>query len=157
MQELLAACLNYLKQAEQYLKCDLTIPDIRLDLRGKAAGQAHLQRSQLRFNPVLYHENHEHFLIHTTAHEIAHWAVYQHYGHVRPHGKEWQDLMANGFHLPASRLHHYDIATVSGPTFCYHCRCRTYQLSIRRHRAIQRGRQYQCRDCHQLLTPLHSS
>lgn len=150
-QKLYQACQNYLLDAAAYLGKPLKPATIHLDLRGKAAGQVHPLKALIRFNPILLKDNQAHFLKHVTGHEIAHWAVFQYYGRVKPHGREWQDLMQQGLHLPANRLHDYNVTKVAGPTFRYQCQCQTHLLSIRRHRAALKGRQYQCRNCHQQL------
>ncbi|CAG9295759.1 SprT family zinc-dependent metalloprotease [Celerinatantimonas diazotrophica] len=151
MHEISAACENYIRMAEKYFKRTFARPAIKVNLRGKAAGQARLDQAELRFNRILYEENRDHFIKQTVGHEVAHWIAYCLWGNVRPHGSQWQQIMQQVFNLPAIRLHTYDVGRVQGQTYPYRCNCRHYQLSTRRHRAILRGRYYLCRDCGAVL------
>ncbi|MFM2486547.1 SprT family zinc-dependent metalloprotease [Celerinatantimonas yamalensis] len=152
MQAIIDSCDTYCQRAEDYFERSFLRPQIRVDLRGQAAGQANLSRALLRFNPILYQENRQHFLRHTVGHEVAHWIAYSLYGSVRAHGREWQQIMTDVFDLRAERLHHYNTQSVIGPTYTYHCHCRTHQLTKRRHKAIQKGLVYCCRACQGTLT-----
>ena len=88
-----------IKQANQRLNKRLTIPTINFNQRGKIAGTAHLQKWELRFNPILLTENPDAFLNEVVAHEVAHLVVFKHFGRVRPHGREWQIIMTEVFHV----------------------------------------------------------
>ncbi|WKE65138.1 SprT family zinc-dependent metalloprotease [Gallaecimonas kandeliae] len=125
-------------------------PGVSLDLRGRAAGQAHMGKGLLRFNKALYQDNRQAFLDEVVPHEVAHWLAWQLHGsRIRPHGIEWQALMVELFGLAPKRTHDFELKE---RTFTYHCRCRQHQLSVRRHNKVQRGDgQYQCRYCGQQL------
>ena len=81
-----------------------------LKQRGKAAGTAHLQKNELRFNYFMYQQNPAEFLNSVVPHEVAHIVVYQIYGNsVKPHGKEWQAVMFRVFGIRPNRTHTFDV------------------------------------------------
>ncbi len=144
-----AACIEL---ANQTFNQDFTQPSLRFDIRGKTAGMALLNQWQLRFNPVLLNENPNGFLQEVVQHEISHLLVYALYGKVRPHGKEWQNMMQNLFSLPPTVRHNFDISSVEGRTFLYHCLCSEIRLSVRRHNKIQKNQaRYLCKSCRQII------
>lgn len=137
--------------------------EISFDLKGKAAGQMRMRGKQihLRFNPVLMEQNYSNFIEVVIGHELAHGVAGLVYGgRIKPHGREWQALMAL-FGLPAERCHEYDVADSQVrrlQRFRYRCRCREHELTVIRHRRIQKGeQQYFCRACHGELTWVNES
>lgn len=126
-------------------------PDYLFNQYGRSAGTAHLQRNIIKFNPVLYNQNKAIFVDQVVAHEVAHLIVYQHYGKVKPHGKEWQHVMEVVFHCPARTTHSLDIKDVIGKQFEYRCACATHQLTIRRHNKVLKGADYVCKKCKTVL------
>ncbi|NLS12873.1 SprT family zinc-dependent metalloprotease [Vibrio sp. SM6] len=141
----LEQCLNH---ANRMLKRNFAKPELLFSVRGKAAGKAYLQSQQIRLNPTLFAENPQAFLDEVIPHELAHLLVYQLYGRVKPHGREWQTIMKNVFGLPARTTHDFAVASVQGKTFEYRCQCQTLPLSVRRHNKVQRGEaSYHCRRC----------
>lgn len=146
---------DYIAIASRFFNKEFPHPKITLDQRGKIAGTARLQDWHIRLNPVLLQDNPEIFRKEVIPHEIAHLIVYAVWGKVKPHGKEWQSVMQNLFGIRAQTTHSMDVSKVRGEMFSYRCHCQTHQLSIRRHRAIQRGeRQYKCRKCGEVLISL---
>lgn len=138
--------------AELYFKRQFPRPEVGFKLRGKSAGTAHLQENRLRFNPVLLTENIDGFHQEVVPHEVSHLLAYQLYGRVKPHGPEWQGLMAHVFKLNPNTTHSLDVSSVSGKTFSYRCDCGPVSLSIRRHNKVLRGEtHYRCRRCDQAL------
>lgn len=131
-------------------------PELRFDLRGRAAGQWQLREGieMLRFNPEAFLQDWpEHFPA-TVAHEVAHSLVYRRYGlkTVRPHGPEWRALMQHlGF---APRVTHQTPLTGRRTrVYLYQCRCRSHQLGARRHSLVMRaGYRYTCTACGETLT-----
>lgn len=126
-------------------------PGIRMDLRGRAAGQWRLYKGVevLRFNPEAFLLDwHAHFPA-TVAHEVAHSLVYRHYGArgVRPHGREWQKMMATlGF--PPLVTHCTPLTARRSRVYIYQCECRVHRLGPRRHYLVTRkGYQYHCAAC----------
>ncbi|WP_299491153.1 SprT family zinc-dependent metalloprotease [uncultured Shewanella sp.] len=141
--------------AESQLELHFARPTIGFKLRGKCAGMAHLQHNHLRFNPTLLANNSQAFLTEVVPHEVCHLLVYHIFGRVKPHGKEWKNMMQYVFNLSPRTTHDFDTTDATGPQFRYQCHCGTINLSLRRHNKIIRGQtQYRCRRCNTQLSPL---
>lgn len=129
----------------------LPVPDIRLDLRGRAAGQWRMQNGLeiLRFNPDAFVMNWQEHFPATVAHEVAHSLVYRQFGlgSVRPHGPEWRAIMATlGF--PPTVTHRTPLPSRRSRLYIYRCKCRSHGLGPRRHHLVtRRGYRYACSDC----------
>ena len=137
-----------LQLVEAYFKRKFTMPEVNYELRGIKAGVAYLQKNEIKFNRTLLLENADEFIRQVVPHELAHLVVYQMFGRVKPHGKEWQLVMNEIFNLPAYTCHQFDIKNVQGETFEYRCACQTHFLSIRRHNRIMKENvEYLCRKC----------
>lgn len=154
--ELIARCeealSQRLQQAQQALQQNWPRPRLSYNQRGKAAGTAHLQRWEIRLNPVLLVENQTLFLHEVIAHELAHLLVFARHGRVAPHGRAWQAMMRQVFGLAPRVTHQLDISSLQGPLFAYRCACQPHHLSLRRHNKVQRGQsRYLCRHCGQPL------
>lgn len=127
------------------------VPEIRLDLRGRAAGQWRVRDGieLLRFNPEAFLLDwHAHFPA-TVAHEVAHSLIYRQYGpgRVRPHGPEWKGMMAALGFLPAV-THRTPLTARRSRVYVYKCKCRLHRLGPRRHYLVtRRGYRYNCADC----------
>lgn len=140
-----------LDKANHYFQTEFVMPEIRYDVRGLKAGVAYLQRNEVRFNPILLQENGHDFIRQVVPHELAHILVYQQFGRVAPHGKEWQMMMENVLGVPAEIYHCFDTSSVSR-TITYQCDCQIHSLSIRQHNAIQNNkRSYFCKNCKKTL------
>ncbi|MEC4768367.1 SprT-like domain-containing protein [Halomonas sp. CUBES01] len=128
-------------------------PGIWFDLKGASAGQAHLGRGGLRFNPVLMSENRRAFFDEVIPHEMAHWLVFhlENGPRLKPHGREWQAVMRDLFGLAPRVTHRFDIARAQPAPYRYQCGCRQHQLTARRHALVVKGRRYRCRHCAQTL------
>ncbi|WP_231908865.1 SprT family zinc-dependent metalloprotease [Marinomonas sp. TW1] len=120
--------------------------------RGRAAGTAHLQKNELRFNHFMYQQNPVEFLKTVVPHEVAHIIVYQIYGtSVRPHGKEWQAVMKKVYQLSPNRTHMFDVPPLKN-SYLYACACRQHEFTKRRHSRAQKGVEYICKECHSSLS-----
>lgn len=136
-----------LERANAYFGKTFTPPSIHYNVRGVKAGVAYLECNAVRFNPVLLQENEQAFIRQVVPHELAHILVYQHFGRVQAHGKEWKMMMETVLGVPAEIYHCFDTQSVQ-QQFTYRCDCQTHQLSIRRHNAVIRdNRRYICRRC----------
>ncbi|MBV6541233.1 SprT family zinc-dependent metalloprotease [Ursidibacter maritimus] len=141
-----------LDKANSYFNKSFLPPIVNYDLKGMKAGVAYLQQNEIRLNPILLQENGDTFIQQVVPHELAHLLVYQQFGRVQPHGKEWRMVMETVLGVPAETYHCFDTTSVQGERFSYRCECQTHQLSIRRHNAILRqNRQYLCRKCKKVL------
>ncbi|TVM04739.1 SprT-like domain-containing protein [Vreelandella aquamarina] len=136
----------------------LPCPQVWFDLKGASAGQAHLGRGGLRFNPVLLVDNRQAFFEEVIPHEMAHWLVFhlQDGPRLKPHGREWQQVMVSLFGLPPRVTHRFDIGKAQPRPYLYQCGCRGQEgshhwFTARRHAQVRRGRRYRCRSCAQTL------
>ncbi|MBZ5486025.1 SprT-like domain-containing protein [Halomonas aquamarina] len=128
-------------------------PGVWFDLKGASAGQAHMGRGGLRFNPILLDDNRAAFFDDVIPHEMAHWLVF-HLDNARrfkPHGREWQTVMRDLFGLPARVTHCFDVHKAQPAPYLYRCGCRTHALTPRRHALVSKGRRYRCRHCRKSL------
>lgn len=136
--------------AERHFLKRFRRPRVLFNLKGETAGQAWPERNLLRLNQILLEENREHYLEHTLGHEVAHLVAHRIYGkNIRPHGKEWQQMMEQVFRLPARRTHSYDVSRASQRPFEYSCNCsdKTIHLTSTRHNRILKGTVYLCTSC----------
>lgn len=141
-----------LERANVYFNKTFIPPSVSYAVRGVKAGVAYLERNEVRFNPVLLEENRQEFIAQVVPHELAHILVYQHFGRVQSHGKEWKMMMETVLGVPANIYHCFDTQNVQ-QQFVYQCACQTHLLSVRRHNAVLRGKRcYICRLC---KTTLH--
>lgn len=142
----------YLEKARRHCNTPFLEPSIIYRLRGTRAGTAHLLSWEIRLNPILLIENQERFINTVVPHELAHLLVFQQFGLVKPHGKEWRWMMSTVLGVSAERTHSFNLQSVKGRCVDYHCQCQIHQLSIRRHNKIMRNQsQYYCRHCKQQL------
>lgn len=146
-----------LAQAEHYFHKTFVLPKVNYQLRGVKAGVAYLQQNEIRLNPQLLAENGQAFIAQVVPHELAHLLVYQQFGRVKPHGREWKMMMEEVLGAPAEIYHSFDVSQVrqNQQQFLYRCHCQTHTLTARRHNAILRGhRRYLCKLCHAPLLPV---
>lgn len=129
-------------------------PKILWNQRGTAAGTAWPDTNEIRLNPVLLMENQQAFIDEVVPHELAHLLVWQHFGRVAPHGKEWKWMMETVLNVPARRTHRFAMDSLPRKTFPYHCACQNHQLTVRRHNRVLRGEaEYRCVHCGTPLKP----
>jgi len=148
-------CLrDKLLQANTFLRRNYVEPQVCYQQRGAIAGSAWLEKNEIRLNPVLLLENQQSFIDNVIPHELAHLLVWQHFGRVAPHGKEWKWMMQTVLGVSPRRTHSFSIQSVQAKTFPYHCLCQQHQLTVRRHNRVMRGEtQYRCTRCGEQLKP----
>lgn len=118
-----------------------------LKQRGRAAGTAHLQKNELRFNLFMYQQDPTEFINTVVPHEVAHLIVFQIYGNsVKPHGREWQAVMKKVYGILPSRTHTFETPPQKQP-YIYRCSCQKHQFSKQRHSRAQKGVEYICKGC----------
>ena len=145
----------YLGRGNRLLECRATVPEIRFDLRGRAAGQFRLQQGHacIRYNPWVFALDPEHHLNETVPHEVAHYLVWHRFGRTAPHGREWRALM-QAFGLAPKATGDYALDGVPlrrQRRHPYRCGCREHELSTTRHNRARTGTAYHCRACGQRL------
>lgn len=145
--------LELLRVASHRFDIDIAEPTVRFDLRGKAAGQAHLSpeaTSLVRYNLRILLRYPEDFLAATVPHETAHLVAFRVFGHcIRPHGDEWKAIM-HLYGAEPRRCHGYDVMGLETRhlrRYGYRCNCRAHQVSSIRHNRILSGQIYLCRCC----------
>ncbi|OOY44137.1 hypothetical protein BOW37_10760 [Solemya velum gill symbiont] len=145
-----------LELAANHFDESFTLPEIRFDLHARAAGQFRYGKNlqQLRFNPYLFSTGFEVNLDTTVPHEVAHYVAFNLFGRVKPHGKEWREVMKL-FGVPAEVTHSQNVK-IPGlrreRRWSYQCDCQQHQLTTRRHNKVVSGKmRYSCRRCGQPL------
>ncbi len=142
-------------KADSYFKKTFPRPLLTYRRSGKHAGTAFLQQNRINLHPTLFTHNKDAYFTDVIPHEVSHLLAYKLYGRVKPHGKEWQSIMADVFECAPNTRHSFDLTPLQLNTVTYTCSCGPVELSIRRHNAIVRGkRQYLCRQCRTTLTQL---
>lgn len=130
------------------------MPKLRFDLRGRCAGQAIPGDWSIRLNTKLLGQHGQVFVDETVPHEWAHLLAYAIYGsRIRPHGSEWREIMRVLGCRP-DVCHNYEVTPARQVRrHSYHCGCRSHELSSIRHRRVQAGQQYLCKNCGSVLKP----
>lgn len=127
-------------------------PEVFFDVRGRAAGRAKRNgdRISVHFNPVLLHENEEHFSNDTTPHEVAHlidYIVFNGWGH----NSSWKACCAALGMKEISRCHNLDTTNSTVRVVSRHevfCGCAgTRKVSAVIHNRMLRGSHYRCNAC----------
>ncbi len=159
---LLAATRDYLSLAAPLLRQHgRTTPAVRVryDLKGRSAGQVRWRAGEppwIRYNLAMASLQPEAFINETPPHEVAHVVVGCCFPSARPHGPEWQSVMAHFGIEDASRCHVFMPAADQlsrQRRWLYRCSCSDHRLSSTRHnRAQHAGIEYRCRDCGDILT-----
>jgi len=160
-QVLREASEDYLFQAQKIFSYH-TIRTVRVkfDLQGSIAGQYCSQDLTIRYNPQIAAKHYAAFKCRTLAHEVAHHVVYEVWGgrryqRIAPHGKEWQSVMQLLGVSDINRCHSYDLQGIKvkrQQRHAYRCHCKKHAISTTRHNRIQRGMEYYCKSCRQLLS-----
>lgn len=130
---------------------------VRLDLTGQAAGQLRRYRDGrlvIRYNLAMAATQPDAFIAETVPHEVAHAITQVCHGRVKPHGREWQQVMRWLGVAEPRRCH--DFTPPAGRRgqrrWTYRCGCGEQALSTTRHNRVLRGISYMCRRCGQALT-----
>lgn len=106
--------------AEAKYKQKFEMPEVRYDIKNTDGGTATFQQWLIRLNLILCYENEPHFIATTVPHEVAHLVARRVYHDaiaatgkkMRPHGKEWREVMEL-FELPAKVTHSYDCTSIA--------------------------------------------
>lgn len=136
---------------------------VLFDLRGRMAGMYRIrgEAREIRYNPWLFAKYPEDGIRVTVPHEVAHYVTDCLHGfrNIRPHGREWREVMAHFGVDPDEAIHHRldlrGIPVRRVRRHPYRCACQHHQLSGIRHGRIRRGAaRYMCRRCGAELEPV---
>lgn len=131
--------------ARRNLGREITMPEVRFNLRGKTAGYGGAKVIRLNID-LLMREGLE-FIARTPGHEAAHTVVHQLWPSAPAHGERWKTIMRLFGQAP-SRCHSFQTTPVRKErTVAYACNCRTFDIGIRRHKRIMQGATYHCLAC----------
>ncbi|MBA1306640.1 SprT family zinc-dependent metalloprotease [Stutzerimonas stutzeri] len=150
------ACLA---RASSFYSRTFWITEILFNLSGSTAGQFQwspdLRAQRIRLNRILLDQHPQEMLRTIIPHEVAHLVACQLYGPKVGHGHRWKQIMVNCFNLPPDRCHDLDTSVASAKPFIYRCGCKTFSISIRMHKQMERGQLRLCKACKQPLTYSH--
>ncbi len=157
-QQVIEKTAYYIEQANRQLDLQLTDIFIKFDLKGRASGMFVVKQNEIyiRYNEIIFSQYFDDALINTVTHEVAHYVVHSIWGikKVKPHGKEWQQIMAL-FEVKPDVTSDYDISNLPlrrQAQYEYRCDCMSHQLSTTRHNKVQMKKAiYKCRKCMQSL------
>jgi SprT protein len=142
-----------LNEAATRYNVTLPLPEVRFDLRGKAAGMVLFRancHAIIRYNRILLNENGNTFIERTVPHEVAHLVAREVHGPcIKPHGEQWRAIMAF-FGADSSRCHSFPVKEQNRRRmryFHYRCGCQDHRLSAIRHHRHLAGVTYLCRRC----------
>lgn len=140
---------RYFLLAEQFFESTFKKPTFVFRKKGTVGGTAHLSKNLIQINQELALHYKLLFLEEIIPHELAHLIVYQQYGKVKPHGKEWQFVMATIFKKIPNRTHSFALPNSQiKKCFEYRCPCQIHALTQIRHRRIQTQKAiYICKKC----------
>jgi SprT protein len=138
------------KIAGKKFKTYFSLPLISYNLTGTNAGQAWPTKWEIKVNAKLATENFDEYVYQTIPHEFAHLVAYRQYGgSIKPHGKEWQEIM-KFFGLKPIRCHQYVISAYERCPYEWRCKCRSFFFSLRKHkRYLHEGKlaKWTCQKC----------
>jgi len=145
---------DYICRAEEIFERRFDRVPVLFDLKGRTAGMFKTigKRRLIRYNPWIFAKYFKENLQGTVPHEVAHFIVHETYPRrgTKPHGPEWQDLMAR-FGADPEVTFDLDLDGVpqrSQRTHRYHCGCQLHEVSTTRHNRMQRRRiKYHCVTC----------
>lgn len=156
-----ACCETYIRTCAEHFGINAPHADILFNLRGRSAGQLRFNKTGrqrdfcLRFNGSLLDQNRSDFFNEVIPHEVAHLFAYIVYGtKIKPHGKEWRDIMATVFGLAGRVTHNFDVPPQTRKLFNYACGCegKAHELTAIRHNRVRQNKaNYRCRVCAEVL------
>jgi len=145
---------KYVRRAESIFDRRFARVPVLFDLKGRTAGMLKIIGRQrlIRYNPWIFGKYFEENLRDTVPHEVAHFIVHEVYPErgVKPHGREWQNLMAQ-FGANPGVTFDLDLGGVPQRTqrsHRYYCGCQVHEVSSTRHNRVQRRKvHYHCCTC----------
>ncbi len=152
--------LKYLQIAADIFHHPFKPINILFDLSGQASGTFSVNKGipLIRYNPYTFAKYFCYSLANTVPHEVSHYVIYSLYGPkaVRPHGREWKNLMLR-FGVEPNRTNSLDLKGIPSRRqnrHKYRCNCTDHQISSTRHNRILNNKaRYLCRLCNGKLRP----
>ncbi|MGB5607304.1 MAG: SprT-like domain-containing protein [Gammaproteobacteria bacterium] len=143
-----------IRRAGRLLASGFQMVPVRFELQGRAAGMYRVHKGErvIRYNPYIFSKYFDDSLANTVPHEVAHYITEVLYGlvNVRPHGREWQNIMRMLGAEPSVTCR-YDLTGIPlrrQRHFIYRCACTRHALSAVRHKRSSSGKaRYYCRHC----------
>ncbi len=140
--------------AEDIYRVKFPSVSVAFDLSGRTAGMYKVVGRQrcIRYNPWIFAKYFDESFTGTVPHEVAHFAIDQVYGlcRVKPHGMEWQALMA-AFGADPGVTFDLDLSGIPQRQQLRHryfCPCQLHEVSTTRHNRMVRGKAiYHCMRC----------
>jgi SprT protein len=153
-QLIIAETLKYIRKAEDIFSHAFEPVNVLFNLKGQASGMffASGEQISIRYNPYIFAKHFDYSIANTVPHEVSHYIMYCLHGPkgVRPHGREWKDLMLELGATP-SRTNSLDLTGIPirrNRRHSYACSCMNHHISSRRHNLIRSGKaRYFCRCC----------
>jgi len=153
-QQVIVETARYITLASNLFEKTLMPIPVNFSLSGYSLGLYRVsgESREIRYNPYVFAKYFDQNVATTIPHEVAHYVVDRLFGmrNVRPHGKEWQNVMA-AFGCEATRTCELDLSGIPirrQKRYDYHCDCAAHQLSANRHNKILRGKaSYSCKKC----------
>jgi len=152
--EVLEQTRFFIDCAEQIYSRKFSPVSVEFDLSGRTAGMYKVvgRARFIRYNPWIFAKYFDENFTGTVPHEVAHFAIDQVYGlrRVKPHGVEWQALMA-AFGADPGVTFDLDLSGIPQrrqSRHAYACPCQVHEVSTTRHNRIKRGKAvYHCMRC----------
>lgn len=153
----------YIDEYNEKYNSDVPIPPVHFKVKGRVAGYhyfdlfGHVESSELGFNLDIMKLNYDEFVFQTVGHEVAHHICFVLFGNQYTkggrrisHGDSWKMIMSR-LGLDVKRCHNYQLpekTVKKRRLFEYTCECDSYNLGIKRHNKVQRGKgSYYCKKC----------
>ncbi len=156
--QVICATRQCIRHAENIFQQDLLSVPVEFKLKGKAAGKYCNRggRRVIYYNPYVFAKYFDDNLENTVPHEVGHYIndVLNGIGKVRPHGKEWIDIM-NKLGAVPTVTNRYDLTGIplkQQRRFQYRCTCSSHMISAVRHNRARSGEmRYYCKQCSTVL------
>ncbi len=153
-QQIIAETLKYVQKACRLFNHSFNPIEVLFDLHGQASGMfcASGEHLLIRYNPYIFAKYFDYSISNTVPHEVAHYVIYCLHGPkgVRPHGREWKDLMRK-FGAAPCRTNSLDLEGIPVRRYrrhTYTCACMNHRITSRRHNRVREGKaRYFCRSC----------
>jgi len=147
--------VHYIQRASTIYGRAFDIIPVSFKLKGRSAGMYRVKDNErlIRYNPYIFAKYFDDNIAETVPHEVAHYITEQLYGvgRVRPHGREWSEIIRALGVKPNRASHQYNMNDIPVKVYkriAYACRCTTHRVTLRRHTQMKNGiAKFICRRC----------